>query len=292
MKQTLLDITQDILSSLSSDEVNSISDTTESLQVANIVKQKYFDIINRVPLPQHEKLIQLEASTDETLPVLMYVPDGVTNITWLKYFNNSVTQDDSHGVHDINVDIIPTEGTTPAPAGYEYVTILPVRQFLDMTNGFNPNETWVDSFNFADGTKNFTFYYRNDRQPTFCTIINDYYVIFDSYDALVDDTLQSNKTMAWGRSAPSFEMSDTFIPELGDEQFPLLLNEAKALAFIELKQMPHPKAEQEIKRGWSSVQRDKSVANKPSYFDQLPDFGRMSRIGGTSFFKSMGWDRY
>src|SRR5882757_6715281 len=107
MKYTLLELTQDILSGMSSDEVNSISDTSESLQVATIIKQKYFDIINRVPLPEHEQLIQLDPSLDADSPVLMFVPQGIADIKWLKYFNSDTDSVD-----------------TPAP-GYLYVTILP-----------------------------------------------------------------------------------------------------------------------------------------------------------------------
>jgi len=36
-KKTVLDMVQDILSDMESDEVNSISDTTEALQVAQII---------------------------------------------------------------------------------------------------------------------------------------------------------------------------------------------------------------------------------------------------------------
>jgi len=39
MKSTVLDMTQSILSGLGSDEVNSISDTTESLQVAEVINK-------------------------------------------------------------------------------------------------------------------------------------------------------------------------------------------------------------------------------------------------------------
>jgi hypothetical protein len=83
-----------------------------------------------------------------------------------------------------------------------------------------------------------------------------------------------------GEKVPSFEMSDSFIPPLDDQEFPLLMNEAAALAFFELKQMPHQKAEQEIKRGWSYIQKKKATVNKPSYFEQLPNFGRIPRTGG------------
>lgn len=357
MKLTLLDMTQSILSSLSSDEVNSISDTTESLQVAEIIRQTYFNMISRVGITDHNQLIQLDPSIDVTIPVLMYIPEGIGSLTWLKYFNNNVNNSSSTGDHDINTDIIPANtwsttsitsntialgtqtftvssssldvldgqtviaesgtssmtgtltsyiGTTlilditsiigsgtfsswvissnddaNVVPGYEYVTILPVRQFIDMVNGFNPSETDVSSFTFNDTSNSypgaFTFYYKNDKTPSYCTILSNYYVIFDSYDESVDSTLQSSKTLAEGSVIPTFTMSDSFTPNLSEEQFPLLLNEAKSLAFFELKQMVHQKAEQEAKRGWSKVQKSKNIIDRPSSFDALPNFGRRSR---------------
>lgn len=261
--QTLLDMTQEILSAMSSDEVDSISDTTESMQVATIVKRKYYDILSRGGLtPKEKKLFQLTASGDVSLPVLMYVPDGVANIESIKYFDSSL----SSGV----------------ATGYTYVTILPIAQFIDHVTAFNPDESNVETFTFSQGSENFTFYYKTDCRPSFCTIISNYYVVFDTLDIAEDTTLQASKTMCYGLQIPTFSMTDSFIPSIDEEQFPLLLNEAKALAFYELKQMPHQKAEQEIKRQWSTTQKNKAVANSPTSFEQLPDFGRRTRTGGFS----------
>src|SRR5205085_12243106 len=107
MKRTLLDMTQTILSSLGSDEVDSISDTTESMQVAGIIKTTYYNIVNRLDLPNHYQFIQLDPSLDATKPVLMYVPAGITKIEWLKYFNSNILQGSTGGDHDINTDIVP-----------------------------------------------------------------------------------------------------------------------------------------------------------------------------------------
>jgi len=295
MKYTLLEMTQDILSGMSSDEVNSISDSPESLQVAAIIKQKYFDIINRVPLPEHEQLIQLDPSLDADQPVLMFVPSVVSDIKWLKYFDSNVLDSsDSTNNHGINVNIVPTVSSGPPfPPGYLYVNILSNAEFIQMVNGFNPNDSNVASFTFSDTSNNFpgnfTFYYKNDRQPQNCTIISNLYVIFDSYDNTQDDTLQSSKTMAWGRIIPFWSNVDNFIPDLAEEQFQLLLNEAKALAFYELKQQPHQLALVETKRGWSAVQKNKAVTNRPTYFQELPDFGRRpGTFGGTRQFSTRG----
>jgi len=75
-------------------------------------------------------------------------------------------------------------------------------------------------------------------------------------------------------------MTDNFITDMEDYKFPLLVNEAKSLAFFELKQSVHPKAEQEAKRQWSNVSKTKSLTDKPTYFEQLPNFGRRPMTGG------------
>lgn len=279
-KYTLLDMTQNILSSLSSDEVNSISDTPESLQVATIIKQKYYDIVSRLDLPNHQQLCQLNPSLDETIPVLMYVPDEISEIKWLKYFDSNVLDGNSSDdfEHDLNVDLTPTAGQQTAPPGYQYVSLIPNDEFIDMVTSFNPFDTNISTYILSDVSNNidgdFKFYYKNDRQPMYATIISNLYVLFDSFDNTQDSTLQSSKTMVLGNIIPSFEMVDSFIPNLAPENFPLLLNEAKELAFYELRQQGHPLADREVKRGWSYVQKKKAVVNRPTYFDELPGFGR------------------
>ena len=46
MKMNLLEITQDILNDMDGDEVNSIDDTFESAQIAQIIKSTYYAIIS------------------------------------------------------------------------------------------------------------------------------------------------------------------------------------------------------------------------------------------------------
>lgn len=253
MKLTLLDMTQSILSSLSSDQVNSIGDTDESLQVVDIIKTSYFNMINRLELPEQTDMFQLTSSTDVDLPILMYRPDHVSKIEWIKYYDS----------------------TTDQPQ-WKYVTIMPNKQFVDYINSFNPDETNVEPYSFNDGSNTFNFLFKNDAQPLYCTVIKNYYILFDTYDESLDSTLQSSKTMCYGSTTPTWHSEDSFIPDLDDQQFPLLLNEAKSLAFFELKQLPHVKAEQESKRQWSSVQKRKALVDAPNSFDALPDFGRRS----------------
>jgi hypothetical protein len=249
MKLTLLDMTQNILSRLDSDEVNSINDSTEALQVANVIRNTYFNIITRANLPEHKKLFQLDSSSDDLQPVVMSRPDNVSRIEWIKYDKKTVTD-----TNDI----------------YEYVTILPLQQFLDRVDDYNTDDANVDSLVLNDITYNYT----NDTAPSYCTIVDDKYLVFDSYDAAVDTTLQTSKTKCYGYTIPTFSLSDNFIPDMDDQQFPLLLNEATATAFVDLKQMPNEKAELESRRQWRTLQRTKSLTKVPSDFDSLPNFAR------------------
>lgn len=285
-KYTLLEIVQEVLSAMSSDEVNSIGDTSESLQVATIVKRKYYDIVARGDLPEHNQVFQLNPSLDDTQPIMMTVPDGIGKIDWIKYFDSNILDGDtvSDDGHDTNTDIVPgsADNAQGGPPGYKYVTQLPVQQFLEMINGFNTSDDDVESFTFQDTSNEFpggfTFYYKNDRQPSYCCVLSNYYVIFDSFDNTQDSTLQGSKSMCFGQVVPTFLMTDSFIPDMDVQQFPLLINEAKALAFYELKQQPHAMAMQEVKRQWSTVQKNKSINNRPTYFNELPNFGRRSGV--------------
>jgi hypothetical protein len=88
--------------------------------------------------------------------------------------------------------------------------------------------------------------------------------------------------MAW--SIPFWQATDLFVPNINEQHFPLMLNDAKSLAFTEIKQMPHQKAEDEVARQLVSLQKWKAIAGKPTYFEELPSFGR--RGGSLSGYNS------
>jgi hypothetical protein len=250
---TNLDYVQTILSSLDSDEVNSISDTVESLQVANIVKTVYNDMQSRMELPEHKTLFELNASGDSVLPVIMYRPSDAIGIDWIQYDKMLSTETDPN---------------------YQEVQFMPIGQFLVMTNSMNTDETEVLELTLTLGSDNVNFKYRNDRAPSYYTTFNDSTIVFDSFDSGVDTTLQKTKTRCYGKKDQSFQMTDVFTPFLDRDLSTLLLNEAKVLAFAELKQTQHAIAGQWARRGWVKSQKSKRAIDIQSDFDRLPSFGR------------------
>lgn len=255
MKYSLLDLTQEIMASMDSDEVNSISDTTESTQVARIIRQAYFDLIDDLNPPEHYSIFELEASLDATKPTVMYTPIDINSVLWVKY--------DCKRFGDTNSD-------------FREITFMPTHLFLDRMYRLNSEEDNVGTYTI--GTVNnsaIEVKYVSDKAPNYYTVFgDDKTIIFDSYDSKVETTLQKSKTACYGKKAVVFLLEDSFIPDLDEPFFPRLLNEAKMLAFAELKSVNHEIANRNAKRS-----RNRSAARKyrvkiESDFDQLPYFGR------------------
>lgn len=259
MKYTLLELTKAVLSSMDSDEINSISDSVESQQVVEIIKTVYDDIISRGGLQSNKTLFNLTASGDTTKPTLMTKPEALDRIEWIKY--NGVLSGDTNPL-------------------WEEQRFLPPGDFIEYIHNFNPDETDTGEFDYVAEGNVITFAYKKNSSPKYYTTIDDEILIFDSYDSTVSTTLESSKTLAYGPRKTTFESSDDFIPVLQPNQFALLLNEAKSLAWAELKQTAHAKAEQAAKRNWTHLQKTRvgiPTGLFPSgghAFDALPNFAR------------------
>lgn len=251
MKLTLLDIVQDVLSDMDSDEVNSINDTFESSQVAQIVKTTFFEMIANRNWPHLNKLIQLEASGDSAKPTKMRVSENVKEVRFIKYDKRKVGE---------------------SRRRYQSVDYVTPEEFLRKIEGRNNDDS--NMLLVEEGVVEYTV--RTDVPPTFYTSFDDEFVSFDSYDSEVDTTLQSSKTQVQAYVTPDWSSVDSFIPDLPEEAFSALLAESKSVSFNALKQMTNFKAEQQSKRQnqWLSRKAWK-VAEEPVY----PNFGRTSMKG-------------
>lgn len=88
---TVLQIVQSVLSSIDGDEVSSISDTAESLQVADVVRDCYFYFINDRDWPFQKGLSNMTGLGDTSNPTKMRIPTGMDSIDWVKYDKKDVT---------------------------------------------------------------------------------------------------------------------------------------------------------------------------------------------------------
>jgi len=219
-KMTLLAITQDILSDMSSDDVNSINDTVEALQVAGIIKTTYFNIIDGRDWPHLYQMFTLTSSGTSSRPTHMSLPETIIDVDWLKYNVKNLTTDKS---------------------AFKDVTYKTPKEFMNILDARDSKAAYVTVV--IDPTLIELNIY-NDRQPTYYTSFDNEGVIMDAFEVTLEATLQASKTQAYGKVYPTWTMSDTFIPDLPTQSFSYLLNEAKSTCFLRLAQEGDQKSEQ------------------------------------------------
>lgn len=250
MARTLLQLVQNILSDMDSDEVNSIYDTVESLQVASIVIDTLEAEFNNVDLPAFNRVLQLESVSDLSRPNTLRYGGDVNLIGTLRYRDGR-----NKGRYQ------PVEYVTPN----EFFE----RLLMVTSNGAYRREV-VDPSGIS-------YWIETNRCPTFYTSVDNETLIFNSYDAEYDDTLQEGKSFALGSvNLSDTQLADDYVFPIPDNLYPLLKAEAKATCFMTLKQVANAKSEQIARRQRSRMQHNiyKSGKANNSYARSKFNFAR------------------
>lgn len=243
MKMTVLQIVQKTLNDMDSEDVTSISDTLEAMQIASIVEDVYYSHIASQDFPVHKELVKLTALADSNYPTHFEYPTDVKGVEKV-YYNVSTT-------------------STPS---YREIYFMEPLEFLSFTD--NQAEDYVEVADKNGGT---TLFISNDRMPTYYTSFDEKYIIFDSYLSTTESTLQQSKTRCYAQKLPTFSVTDSHIPDLEESHFPLLLAEVKSQAFSLFKSNVDPKIEQKARRLRAYLQNDK---HKTTRGNRLNDYGR------------------
>lgn len=247
VKKTLLELVQDILNDMDSDEVNSIDDTVESAQVAQIVRSTYEAMMSNRNWPHQKRLLTLVPSTDLAQPTHVTMQEEVKEMVSVRYNAAKAGQTRLY---------------------YQPVHYLDPDNFLRYSNGRNTDDANIDVI--YDST-DVPLLIRNDQPPKYFTSFNDNVLVFDSYDKAVDDTIQASKIQATAYIMLEWTHADDFIPNLPAEAFTALLEEAKSRCFVKLKQQSDPTAATEARRqqAWLSRKAWRAAGGV-----KLPNYGR------------------
>lgn len=244
---TLLDMVQDILSDMDSDEVNSISDTVEALQVAQIIKSTYYNIIDGRDYPFLHELFQLDSSGTLAKPTHLKLPETIIDLIWIKYNKKKAGETRNR---------------------YEKVIYKTPEEFLDIINVRDSSSSKVKVVLDPTGVE---LNILNDKAPEYFTTFDDETLVFDSYDSSVDSTLQNSKLQCYGKRSVAFLIEDSFTPDLPVQMFSYLHNEAKSTCFARLKQLPDAKSEQAAVSQKRKMSQD---AWRVSKGIKYPNYGR------------------
>ncbi len=238
-KMTLLSMVQNISSAMDLDEVNSITDTTESLQIAEIIKETLYEQFNNIFIAEHQGLFALESVSALASPNYLRVPEQVSKIIWLRYKD--------YRSYDQQREI-------PYVAPEEFLQT----QFQYSSEYTNVAET-------TDPISGVLYFIRTDSPPTCFTMFDDQHIAFDSVDVDYEATLVGSNAVGYGTKTITFEMEDDFVPPIDGSLFPLLLAEAKSVCFVNLKQIASSKEEQRARRQRIRMQNDQFKARKAQY---------------------------
>lgn len=219
IKMTLLEIVQDVLNDMDSDEVNGIADTVEATQIANICRSVYYDVITTVDLPEHTELMTVSGLSNSARPNFMDA--------------NSVTE-----IKELRYNVSETSGQLD----YKLIDYLPPDEFIQRIVKRDTSSSNV--IIVTDPTSDISLPIENDKMPDFYTSFDDRYLCFDSYKSTVDTTLQTSKTMVLGIKIPTFTLTDSAVPDMDDTIFPYYLAEVKSRSLSLLKGGPDIKVEQ------------------------------------------------
>lgn len=222
-KRSLLEIVQEIANDLDTDEINSINDTSEGMQIANIVKATYQAIMSNRNWPHTSKLVNIASSTDNTKPNVMRLDENIKELISVYYNKAKVTD---------------------TKLVYKPVRYVQPDDMLRIFYGRNSD----DDNTMVVNDNGQVYVIKTNLAPRYFTSFNDNDLVFDSYDVAVDDILQASKTQVRAYVTPAFRLVDDFIPDLPEEAFSFLIEEAKSKSSMKIAQKVDQKAEQESKR--------------------------------------------
>lgn len=247
MKQSLLEITQDVLNAIDGEDINSISDSVEALQVANDIKVVYYDLIGRKDWQFLRKLKTLNSVGDSTRPTHLLLPENASKMEFLMY-NKKKLGNNRRFMQEIF---------------YKFPD-----EFLLSVNQRDNTLSNYDLVTDFDGA---IITIRNDIHPTFFTSFDDVYIVMDSYDNTIESTLQGQNTQISLFMTPTWIVDDVFIPKLPSEMFPLLLSECTSYSQARKDDVLIRKTEQTATRQQRHLSQTHGVVQTGVRF---PNYGR------------------
>ena len=192
MSKTLLRVVQDYLTYVDGFQVDSIFDSEESVQAAQIAEHVFNTVVDKNRDQMHMTVVRsLDASADGDLPCVMSIPSEIRRI------------------HDSEVWY-----NTHKTGGVQWsrVKVIDPKEFLVLVSGVNTEQANTEIME-VNGVP---FVIMNNRAPLYCTTFDDKTLVFDSYDSSVDTTLQESKTKVVATQAPVFLIQDDFLIPLPD----------------------------------------------------------------------------
>lgn len=233
-RKTVLNYVQAALNAMDSDNVDSISDTEEALQVANELQDTYYELLNREDWEFLHQPARLTGAGDLNNPTKLLIDAEIKRFDYIAYVVDGVSKELCY--------LSPVEFLKKFSAGGD--------NRLQVTDGSGVN-----------------FYVGTDRAPTYYTSFDDESIVCDSYDSDLESTLQGASTSCIGVVIPTFSITDTHTPDIPQHMEPLLQSALNAACFVYFKQTQSGKDEQRSLRQLAQARREESKVSRKVYYN-------------------------
>lgn len=236
---TLLELTQKCLNAMTSDKVNSISDTEEALDVVDIIEDTYYELMSQKQWNHLKNPAQLTSLSDSDFPTTLLIPESIVEI-------GTDGSDLRYEVRDTASDNL----------NYKKLTYKSPVDFTEYVLNRNSTDSDVDT-KTVKGTSA-PLLIKNAQDPVFWTSYDDKHIVLDAYDSAVESTVQGSKSLVYAVTIPTFDPTDDdYVPECPNNMFPMLLAESKRACFQYIKGAGSPIDNERSLRGRSiSKQQD------------------------------------
>lgn len=232
---TLLQVVQDIQSSMDAEESNDLNETEEALQIATVVRSVFDEFKTLGDWSSLKKVRQLESVGDTNRPTLIKIPEIVDSIHNFRYESTEL-------------------GETNRV--FKEVKYLETQDFLAKIYGRRTDADDTLVFDTDDGIP---ITILTNIAPTYWTSFDDSIIVCDSYDSEVDTTLVQSKTIVESKESPLFSFSNDFkFDPMPSKMFPTFLARCRVKAHeYFLDQVPQSDL-QESTRGLARLRFDES----------------------------------
>ena len=244
MKFTLLQIINFYMDHTDGFRISTIDDGIESQQVASIAEKVFYDLDNDVFGNSHlESLVQLEALADSDRPNYLKLPDDALDIR-----NDVVMYDISKDAAEIDMK--------------EMIYITP----LDFLNRISSKKVKTTNQVVTD-FNGYKMTIDNNKAPEFYTSFDDSHLVFDSFDSLVESTLQQSKNGIITQLQRTFIPSDTYVIDFPEWFHTTYLNQVMAEASAALREEPLPSIARMAKIGILRARKKQRIGQPQTRID-------------------------
>jgi hypothetical protein len=232
---TLLQVVQDIQSSMDAEESNDLNETEEALQIATVVRSVFDEFKTLGDWSSLKKVRQLESVGDTNKPTLLKIPEVIDSVENLRYESTKL-------------------GETNRV--FKEVRYLETEDFLAKIYS---RRTDSDNTIVFDTDEGIPITILTNIAPTYWTSFDDNIVVCDSHDSEVDATLIQAKTIIEAKESPLFSFSNDFkFDPMPSKMFPTFLARCRVKAHeYFLDQVPQTDL-QEATRGLARLRFDES----------------------------------